>query len=84
MDATPGSISLSFSAVADTNQNAVTDYIYQKSTNGGSAWSGVTSLGIDNADNPVTVAGLTEATEYVFHVAGVNTAGTHRHTDTHC
>lgn len=73
--ATPGNaqVVLSWTAPA-SNGAAISNYMYQTSSNGGSTWGAAVSAGSNGTT--VTVTGLTNGTSYVFRVAAVNAAGT--------
>jgi titin len=67
-------VSLSWTAPASDNGSAITDYVVQYSSNGGSSW--VTFSDGTSAVTSATVTGLTAGTAYVFRVAAVNAIGT--------
>lgn len=73
--ATVGSerITLTFDVPADTGSAAITDYVIQRASGGGS-WTTVAD-GVSNATT-ATVTGLTNGTTYSFRVAAVNSAST--------
>ena len=57
----------------DGNGSAVTSYVVEYSTDGGTTWTPASG---SFANSPATVSGLTNGTPYVFAVAAVNDAGT--------
>ena len=69
-----GQVNLSWTAPASTGGSAITDYVIQYSTNGGTSWTPF-SDGTSTATT-ATVTGLTNGTAYGFRVAAVNSAGT--------
>ena len=66
-------ITLTFDVPADTGGAAITDYVIQQASVGGS-WTTVAD-GVSSATT-VTVTGLTNGTTYSFRVAAVNSTGT--------
>lgn len=73
---TPGSssIDLAWSAPASNGGAAISDYIIELSTNGGSSWSTFND-GTSTATS-ASVTGLTNGTQYIFRVSAVNSVGT--------
>ncbi|HXR44663.1 MAG TPA: fibronectin type III domain-containing protein, partial [Pseudolysinimonas sp.] len=69
-----GSVALAWTAPTNPGQSAITDYVVQYSSNGGTSWSGPVDLG--STDTTGTVSSLTNGTAYIFQVAAVNSAGT--------
>ncbi len=66
-------ITLTFDVPADTGGAAITDYVIQRASVGGS-WTTVVD-GVSNATT-ATITGLTNGTTYSFRVAAVNSAST--------
>src|SRR6185437_7540389 len=66
-------VSLSWTAPS-TGGSAITDYVMQFSSNGGSTW--LTFSDAVSTATTTTVTGLTNGTAYVFRVAAVNVVGT--------
>lgn len=73
---TPGanSIAVSWTAPSSTGGFAITDYIIEYSSNGGSTWS-VFSHSASNATSR-TITGLTNGTTYLVRVSAVTSIGT--------
>jgi len=69
-----GRVSLSWTAPANTGSSAITDYVIQYSSNGGSNWLPFSDAA--SSATTVVVTGLTNGTAYIFRVAAVNAAGT--------
>ncbi|MFC5500769.1 fibronectin type III domain-containing protein [Lysinimonas soli] len=69
-----GSVNLIWTAPTDPGQSAISDYLVQYSSNGGSSWSVPVDLG--STDTAGTVTGLSNGTAYIFQVAAVNSVGT--------
>jgi hypothetical protein len=69
-----GQAELSWDAPLDDGGTPVTDYVVQYSNDGGSTWQTFAD-GVSTSTS-ATVTGLTNGTEYVFHVAAVNAVGT--------
>jgi titin len=69
-----GSVSLLWTAPTDPGQSAISDYLVQYSSNGGSTWSSAVDMGSTAATG--TITGLGNGTAYVFQVAAVNSVGT--------
>ncbi|NBX81580.1 BspA family leucine-rich repeat surface protein, partial [bacterium] len=67
-------ISLNWTAPSDTGGSAITDYVVQYSSNGGSNWTPFADG--TSTNTTATVTGLTNGTPYIFQVAAVNAAGT--------
>jgi large repetitive protein len=67
-------IALTWTAPASNGGAAISDYVVELSTNGGSSWTTFTD-GVGTSTS-TTVTGLTNGTSYVFHVAAVNSEGT--------
>jgi hypothetical protein len=67
-------VNLSWAAPASDGGSAVTDYIVQYSSNGGSSWTTFTDG--TSTTTSAAVTGLTSGTAYVFRVAAVNAIGT--------
>ena len=76
LTATPGStqVALSWTAPISNGGSAITDYVVEYSSNGGSSWSTFTD-GTSTVTS-ATVTGLTNGTAYTFRVSAVNAAGT--------
>jgi titin len=74
--ATPGStqVALSWTAPVSDGGSAVSDYVVQYSSNGGSTWS--TYVDKVSTATIATVTRLTNGTAYSFRVSAVNAAGT--------
>jgi len=68
-----GQVLLTWTAPAFTSGSPVTDYLVQRSENGGSTWTNVVD-GV-SAGSGATVTGLANGTTYVFRVAAVTAAG---------
>ncbi len=68
------SASLLWTAPTNPGQAAITDYVVEYSSNGGSTWSNPVDMGSTATSG--TVTGLTNGTGYVFEVAAVNSVGT--------
>ena len=64
---------LSWAAPASSGGQPVTDYIVQYSADSGGSFT--TFADETSSATTATITGLTNATAYVFRVAGVNTAG---------
>jgi len=71
-------VALSWTAPADNGGSAITDYVVQFSSNGGSTWN--TFADGTSTATSATVTGLTNGTAYVFRVAAVNAVGTGAYT----
>ena len=71
-------VALSWTAPADNGGSAITDYVVQFSSNGGSTWN--TFADGTSTATSATVTGLTNGTAYVFRVAAVNAIGTGAYT----
>lgn len=73
---TPGSsaIDLSWTAPTSNGGAAISDYVIEMSTNGGSSWTTVND-GTSTATT-ASVTGLTNGTQYIFRVSAVNSVGT--------
>jgi hypothetical protein len=71
-----GQASVTWTAPSSNGGSAITDYVIQFSSNGGTSWT--TFADGTGVPNPLsaTVTGLTNGTSYVFRVAAVNSAGT--------
>jgi hypothetical protein len=67
------SVSISFSQVAPTN--AITNYKYALSTNGGSSYGAYTALSPADATSPITISELTHTTTYHIKLRAVNSDG---------
>ncbi|NBV51055.1 BspA family leucine-rich repeat surface protein, partial [bacterium] len=67
-------VALTWTAPSDTGGAAITDYVIQYSSNGGTDWS--TFSDGTSTSTSATVTGLANGTAYVFRVAAVNAAGT--------
>ena len=67
-------VSLSWSAPLSNGGQAITDYVIQYSSNGGSTWTSFTDS-VSSATS-VVVTGLTNGTSYIFQVAAKNSVGT--------
>ena len=65
---------LTWTAPASNGGGAITNYVIQFSSNGGSSWT--TFNRTASTSTAATVTGLVNGTNYVFRVAAVNTAGT--------
>ena len=76
LTATPGStqVTLSWTAPAANGGSAITDYVVEYSSNGGTSWS--TFNDATSTVTSATVTALTNGTAYTFRVSAVNTAGT--------
>jgi hypothetical protein len=68
-----GQVKLTWNAPAASNGSAVTDYVIESSTNGGTTWTTVND-GVSTATTTM-VSGLTNGTQYSFRVAAKNAAG---------
>jgi large repetitive protein len=68
-----GSTALSWNAPTAVGDSAISDYVIQFSSNGGTTWTTFNRTS-SNATS-ATVTGLTNGTPYVFRVAAVNRAG---------
>jgi hypothetical protein len=76
----PGSVTLSWTAPADSGSSAITGYSVQRSRDSGTTWSASTKLrdaavGHDAPATTKTVTGLTNGVSYVFRVAAINATG---------
>jgi uncharacterized delta-60 repeat protein len=69
-----GVVSVSWVAPASSGGLAVTDYVVEYSSDGGSSWS-VFADGTSTSTS-VVVTGLSNGTSYVFRVSATNSAGT--------
>lgn len=69
-----GQVSLTWAAPISNGGSAVTDYVVQYSSNGGTTWTTFAD-GISTLPR-ATVTGLTNGTSYVFRVAASNSVGT--------
>ena len=69
-----GAVSLIWTAPGDPGQSAISDYLVQYSSNGGTTWS--TAVDMGGIATSGTVTGLTNGTSYIFQVAAVNSVGT--------
>jgi titin len=67
-------IDLEWTAPASNGGTAVSDYLIEMSTNGGSTWTTV-SDGVSSTPS-ASVTGLTNGTQYIFRVSAVNSVGT--------
>jgi titin len=72
--ATPGNgqVTLVWSAPSSNGGSAISSYVVESSTDGGTTWTVTTST----TSLAYVVTGLTNGTPYAFHVSAVNTAGT--------
>jgi surface protein len=73
-------IELVWSSPAFTGTGPISDYLIQYSVEGSGSWT--TFSRPASSDTSATVTGLTNATSYVFRVAGVNDAGVGPYSDT--
>jgi len=67
-------LTIAFTAGA-TGGDAITNYKYALSTNGGSSYGSWTALSPADAATPVTITGLTNGTAYYVKLLAVNTVG---------
>ena len=66
-------VSLTWIAPSDIGTSAITDYVVEYSTDGGTSWTAFPHAA--SAAASIVVTGLNNGTSYVFRVAGINTAG---------
>ena len=73
--ATPGNgaLSVTWSAPSSDGGSALTDYVVEYSSNGGTSWTLATCSGTATT---CTITGLTNATSYVVRVSTTNAVGT--------
>jgi hypothetical protein len=76
-----GSATLSWTAPADQGTSAITNYVVQRSTDGGTTWqSAIRNRAVTTAhEAPATsrtITGLTNGVSYTFRVAATNATGT--------
>jgi hypothetical protein len=67
-------VSLTWNAPASNGGAAITDYVIQYSSNGGTNWT--TFNDGTSTNTSAAVSGLTNGTSYIFKVAATNSAGT--------
>ncbi len=67
-----GNVALQWNAPSSTGAAAISDYIIQYSSNGGSTW---TSDDTGSTSTSATVSGLTNGAGYIFEVEAVNSVG---------
>ena len=72
--ASPGQVSLSWSAPSSNGGSAITDYLIEYTSNGGTSWS--TYAHTASAATNAIVTGLTAGATYSFRVSAINAAGT--------
>ena len=69
-----GSVQLSWAAPASNGGSAITNYVVQRSSDGGLSWTAVERVA--SSTPSATVTGLTNGIGYVFRVAASNAVGT--------
>ncbi|HKC27475.1 MAG TPA: fibronectin type III domain-containing protein, partial [Jatrophihabitans sp.] len=67
---------VSWTAPANTGGAAITGYDVQKSSNGGTSWTSVSTAFHTSTATSHVVTGLANGTAYIFRVAAINSAGT--------
>jgi Fibronectin type III domain len=72
--ASPGQIVLSWSAPSSNGGSAITDYLIQYSTNGGTSWQ--TWAHTASTATTATLTGLTTGSSYTFKISAINSLGT--------
>ena len=72
--ASPGEVTVTWSAPTNTGGSAITDYLIELTSNGGQTW--VTYTHTPSAATSVTVTGLTANSTYSFRISPINAAGT--------
>ena len=73
-------VSLTWNAPGSNGGAAITDYVVQYSSNGGTNWTTFNDGASTNTS--ATVSGLTNGTSYIFKVAATNSAGTGSYSST--
>jgi len=76
LSATPSgtSVSIAFTPGADGG-SAITNYQYAISTNSGSTYSSFVALNPEDSTSPITIAGLTQGTDYLVKLKAVSAFG---------